>query len=63
MNYSERIKAFCQSENHKDEVSLVHKLRDGGLSEAMIVVVIDALESTCEICRDNELRCRCWNDE
>lgn len=53
-----------------DQVSLsmtenlfIQKLRIGGLSDSMIVSVINALETTCHHCWDSEKGCQCWNDE
>ncbi len=63
MNANEKVKEFCQRKSFTDENLFVRKLRLGGLYDEQIVVVIDALDSTCKECFDSERGCQCWNDE
>lgn len=39
------------------------KLREGGLSDDQMLVVVNALVSTCNSCWMKEPRCQCDNDE
>ncbi len=41
----------------------VRKLLAGGLSNVQIIVVLDALNSTCRHCFDGDNDCQCENDE
>ena len=59
----DKVKEFCQDESHTDENLFVRKLRAGGLSDEQIVVVIEAMESTCNECWNSRRGCQCWNDE
>ena len=64
MNANERVKEFCQNVSYgSDENLFVRKLYAGGLSDEQIVIVIEAMESTCNECWDSGRGCQCWNDE
>jgi hypothetical protein len=63
MNANERVKEFCQGVSYTNENLFVRKLRAGGLSDEQIVVVIEAMGSTCNGCWDDERGCQCRNDE
>jgi hypothetical protein len=62
MNESEikkTIEKFCLGDSSN---LFVQKLRDGGLSDEHIAVVINAIKDTCNDCWDSEKGCQCWND-
>ena len=63
MNADERIAKFCQEKSYTDENLFVHKLRINGLSDEQIAIVLDAIQSTCNVCWNSGTNCRCWNDE
>lgn len=64
MTDKEKILQWCHEESYGiGENNFVKKLRDGGLDDQQIIVVIEALDNTCRRCFDGDGGCQCWNDE
>lgn len=69
MNEKERIKKWCQDNSYKDNNLFIDQLRQNELTDKQIIVVLNALENTCQYCfnrpieNDDGLVCRCSNDE
>ena len=56
---SDEIKQFCRQYSANEENSFVRQLREGGLTDEQIVIVIETIERTCPLCWDNERGCQC----
>lgn len=58
----DRIIEFCMATSLVPENLFVKKLRAGGLTDEQIVVVISALQTTCDDCLDGPNGCTCMAD-
>ncbi len=41
----------------------VKKLRDSGLNDEQIAIVLKTINDVCTVCWDCEESCQCWNDD
>lgn len=60
----EHVLKWSQEKTYSLEPPLfVRKLVDGGLTYKQILVVLNAVDTTCLSCFDGDENCQCWNDE
>lgn len=58
----EFIKEWSLDIGQKEEVLFIKLLRETAeLSDQQIVLVLTAMDKTCDYCRDTTQVCNCWN--
>ncbi len=63
MDIQEEIKEFCQYYSQSDSNLFVQRLKEGGLSDKMIIVVLDSVVGVCKYCFDSDNPCYCMRDD
>lgn len=56
---SDKIKQFCREYSANEENSFVRQLRERGMTDEQIAIVVTEIENTCPVCWDNDRGCHC----
>lgn len=59
----EKVEQWSRDVGWSDNCLFVRKLKQGGLNYDQILIVVDAVNTTCKHCWDDDERCQCWKDE
>lgn len=57
------ITEFNKYYGYGEDVLLIKKFRDIGLTDEQITLIIQVYETVCSHCFNSEKPCYCWNDE
>lgn len=62
--FMDRVCVFVEEKSTESKMveGLKAKLKLGGLSDEQIDMVLDAINTTCNVCWRAQVGCQCWND-
>jgi hypothetical protein len=57
------IRRWNNNHSYRDDSLFVNMLKEHGFTNKQVIIVLNAIDSVCHHCWDNNPKCQCWNDD